>query len=79
MLGNLEFCINNAVSCWCALAGTVADYTDLSEEQFWQAMARRNYLWPYAANGQRVDVQMLPKVLPKTVAGACPSYTQHLH
>jgi hypothetical protein len=51
-------------------AGTVCDYSELSQEQFWVAMARRNYLWPYKADGTAADIHELPSLLPQTVEGA---------
>lgn len=50
-------------------AGTVCDYSELSQEQFWVAMARRNCLWPYKSDGSAADVHMLPGLLPQTVEG----------
>ncbi|KAF6256950.1 ParB/Sulfiredoxin [Scenedesmus sp. NREL 46B-D3] len=50
-------------------AGTVCDYSELSQEQFWVAMARRNCLWPFRSDGSAADVHMLPGLLPQTVEG----------
>eukprot|EP00879_Flechtneria_rotunda_P016523 GHRR01017292.1.p1 GENE.GHRR01017292.1~~GHRR01017292.1.p1 ORF type:complete len:218 (+),score=61.99 GHRR01017292.1:141-794(+) len=50
-------------------AGVVRDYSQLNPEQFWAAMAFHNYLWPYDANGNPVDIHELPKLLPHTVKG----------
>eukprot|EP00878_Enallax_costatus_P012424 GHUV01012975.1.p1 GENE.GHUV01012975.1~~GHUV01012975.1.p1 ORF type:complete len:202 (+),score=44.17 GHUV01012975.1:3-608(+) len=50
-------------------AGTVCDYSELSPEQFWVAMARRNYLWGYKPDGTPIDLQKLAKQLPSTVEG----------
>eukprot|EP00878_Enallax_costatus_P020963 GHUV01022179.1.p1 GENE.GHUV01022179.1~~GHUV01022179.1.p1 ORF type:complete len:181 (+),score=30.24 GHUV01022179.1:30-572(+) len=49
--------------------GTVCDYSELSPEQFWVAMARRNYLWGYKPDGTPIDLQKLAKQLPSTVEG----------
>lgn len=50
-------------------AGTVCDYSELSQEQFWVAMARRNYLWPHKPDGTAADGHELPGLLPQTVEG----------
>eukprot|EP00879_Flechtneria_rotunda_P011988 GHRR01012521.1.p1 GENE.GHRR01012521.1~~GHRR01012521.1.p1 ORF type:complete len:157 (+),score=44.44 GHRR01012521.1:141-611(+) len=51
------------------VASVVRDYSQLNPEQFWAAMAFHNYLWPYDANGNPVDIHELPKLLPHTVKG----------
>jgi hypothetical protein len=50
-------------------AGTVCNYLELTQEQFWVAMARRNYLWPYKPDGSAADVHELPGLLSQTVEG----------
>eukprot|EP00882_Tetradesmus_deserticola_P033200 GHRQ01037904.1.p1 GENE.GHRQ01037904.1~~GHRQ01037904.1.p1 ORF type:complete len:230 (+),score=45.40 GHRQ01037904.1:131-820(+) len=50
-------------------AGTVCDYSELTQEQFWVAMARHNYLWQYKPDGSAVSLSELPGLLPHTIEG----------
>lgn len=49
--------------------GTVCDYSELTQEQFWVAMARRNYLWGHTPDGSPIDLKELSSQLPSTVEG----------
>lgn len=50
-------------------SGTVCDFSELTAEQFWVAMARRNFLWPCKPDGSGVSFAELPKLLPDTLEG----------
>lgn len=49
-------------------AGTVLDLSELTPEQFWVAMGKRNLLWRFMSDGSPIEVQELSQRLPNRVA-----------
>jgi hypothetical protein len=49
--------------------GVAKDLSSLSEEDFWKEMARLQLVWQHNHAGEAVPLELMPKLLPPTVAG----------
>ena len=51
--------------------GVAKDLSHLNEEEFWKEMARQHLVWQHDLTGSSVPLELMPTMLPQTVAGGC--------